>query len=172
MSPVARTLARRGQHDRIRPGHLVHLAAGMLVAASLGDFEIGMVLAVFTISWTIEWLARRARQGRLSPGLPARVARFAWDFALDLARSNIKLAWDVLTPTDLHKVTLVRVPVDDLTPLEITFLCHRITLTPGTLACAVNPERTEVLVHMMYPVEGKDMGLALRRPMDILKGRA
>lgn len=100
------------------------------------------------------------------------LGRFMVDFLVDLAVSNLRLAYDVMTPTAYHRIKMIEVPVSDLTDPEKSFLAQRITLTPGTLSCGLSDDRTVLLVHMMYPVEGKDMGQALRRPIEILKGRA
>ncbi len=97
--------------------------------------------------------------------------RFIIDFIVDLTVSNFKLAWDVLTPTDYHKVRLIEVPIDDLTDMEIVFLTHRITLTPGTLSCAISKDGKMLMVHAMYLI-GDDAAQSLRRPIDILKGVA
>ncbi|MEQ8821270.1 MAG: Na+/H+ antiporter subunit E [Sumerlaeia bacterium] len=96
---------------------------------------------------------------------------FLWDFIWDLTLSNLRLAWDVLTPKNYHYIRLVRIPVSDLTPGEIALLSHRITLTPGTLTCGVDEDRGVLLVHAMYP-DKSDAAAALRRPIDILKGQA
>lgn len=101
-----------------------------------------------------------------------RIARFAWDFVVDLVVSNVRLAWDVLTPEDKHTIQLVEVPVHDLADSEVAFIAQRITLTPGTLSCGVSEDRASLLVHVMYPSPDGDTGRALRRPIDILKGTA
>jgi len=94
---------------------------------------------------------------------------FLKDFSVDMAKSNFLLALDVLTVhTDLHRVYFVKVPIDDLSDAEAVFLAHRITLTPGTLACGITEDRNFLIVHAMYNVT-KDTPSELRRPMDMIK---
>lgn len=166
------TAKERASYPAIRPVLLAYLAAGVLFSAIVEELSVGTVLLGGILAWLVHLLAVKARAGALGIEPVRRLLRMLAHFLVDLTISNLQLAWDVVTPRDLHRVKMVRVPVDDLTPNEITFLCHRITLTPGTLACSVDPAKTEILVHVMYPREGEDMGLSLRKPIDILKGRA
>ncbi|MCA9414306.1 MAG: Na+/H+ antiporter subunit E [Candidatus Omnitrophica bacterium] len=143
--------------------------SSFVFAGIFGVFSIAGVSAVLFLLW---WIRENRIQGtleKMSPTSLSRGAHFLYDFAKDLVVSNLIMAWDVLVPRDLHKVSLVRVPIEDLSEPEIAFLSHRITLTPGTLACAVTTDRRFLLVHVMYPSRGST-GQALRKPIDILKG--
>lgn len=100
-----------------------------------------------------------------------RIARFVWDFLVDLTISNVRLAWDVLTPEDKHTIKMIEVPVHDLKDSEVAFIAQRITLTPGTLSCGVTEDRAMLVVHVMYPsADDAETARGLRRPIDILKG--
>lgn len=95
------------------------------------------------------------------------VARFSWDFVVDLTMSNLVIAWDVWTPRDHYAPRIVKVNVQDLTDFETMLLASRITLTPGTLSLDVTEDRRAIVVHVMYP--GADIEASLRRPIDLLK---
>jgi multicomponent Na+:H+ antiporter subunit E len=148
---------------------LFPFAAGALWSWPWG-FTLASFVSGFVAAWGLQsfWLwfpqevsaAERIR----------RTARFLWDFFGDLMRSNLRVMRDIWSPVRLHSVRLVEVPVGDLSPGEITFLAQRITLTPGTLSCDVSSDRQHLLVHCMFP--SGDMAAGLRKPMDILKGRA
>ena len=145
------------------------LVMAFALAWLVGSFSIaGVSAALFLL-----WFAHECRQrGIFELVLPVRILRvlhFLYDFAVDLAVSNLVMAWDALTPRDRHKASLIRVPIEDLSEAEVALLSHRITLTPGTLACAVTADERFLLVHAMYPTKG-DMSRKLRQPIDILKG--
>lgn len=98
--------------------------------------------------------------------------RFVYDFLFDVLISNVVLAHDVFTPHDHHRSQMVSVPIDDLTPLEVAIISHRITFTPGTLSCVITEDRKILVVHAMYSFRMDDPAMGLRRPIDILKGKA
>src|SRR5690606_8274775 len=129
-----------------------------------------LIVLVFLFFLAFALLATIKPASQTTVAFAINLWRFLQDFAVDMIVSNFRMAHDVLTPTDYHSVCMVEVPVGDLTKAEIAFLAQRITLTPGTLCCGLNVNEDALLVHTMYPVEGKDMGRELRRPIDILKG--
>lgn len=134
-----------------------------------GIFSIAGVSAALFLLWCAREGRKRGVSEVVRPVWILRVLHFLYDFAVDLAVSNVVMAWDVLTPQDRHKASLIKVPIEDLSEAELVLLSHRITLTPGTLACAVTADERFLLVHAMYPTKG-DMARKLRQPIDILKG--
>lgn len=148
---------------------LAWLIGGALLFGLLsGHFSIVTVVVGCALAWGILHARNGWRRGFFRPRFFLSLLEFTWDFVVDLAKSNLILAWDVLDPVDLHRVTLVEVPIHDLKENEIALLSHRITLTPGTLTCVISADRRMLLVHAMYPSE-VDSSAALRRPIDILK---
>lgn len=133
-------------------------------------FTLASFLSGLVAAWGVQafwlWFPREVSAG----ARVRRTAWFLWDFLDDLTRSNLRVMRDIWSPVRLHEVRLVEVPVGDLTAGEITFLAQRITLTPGTLSCDVSSDRQTLLVHCMFP--SGDMAAGLRKPMDILKGKA
>lgn len=149
------------------------MIAGVVATGYLtgGDGTPFLVLIIFLILAAVFLVS--IKPANLSTSrFTINLFRFLIDFAWDMAVSNFRLAYDVLTPTDYHHVRMIEVPVSDLSDPEISFLAQRITLTPGTLSCGLSEDREVLLVHMMYPIEGQDMAKILRRPIDILKGAA
>jgi multicomponent K+:H+ antiporter subunit E len=142
---------------------LLCFVSGWLTIAGLA-LVFGIIrLAVQCVVW---WRRDRRVWSRLW-----NLARFLGDFAGDLMKSNCILAYDILVPWDIHAVQLVEVPLEGLTDREVALLSHRITLTPGTLSCAVTEGRRALLVHAMYGASDT-LAQDLRRPVEILKGRA
>ena len=79
-----------------------------------------------------------------------RVIRFLLFFLKELVRSNIRVAWDVLTPTDYMQPGVIAVPLEARTDGEITMLANMISLTPGTLSLDVSSDRRVLYIHVMY----------------------
>ena len=149
---------------------LVMAACAVFAKAVFGIFTIATYTATLLFAFTLRFFDRLKNLVHS----PATLLRFLWDFAYDMAKSNVVLAYDVLTPKAHYDVHFVAVPIGDLTPAEIAFLSHRITLTPGTLTVDIADDRQTLVIHTMYPDLSAlaEQGAALRKPLDILKGRA
>ena len=140
---------------------------------SLPNLIVGFVLAILIMAILPQLPKYRAlpvprlESGRKLLLFTRNLLAFLFDFLCDLTLSNLQLAWDIWTPGGNYRPRLVKVPVADLTPLQITLLSSRITLTPGTLSMEITSDKEHLIVHVMYPGKG-DVGRRLRRPIDIL----
>jgi len=72
----------------------------------------------------------------------------------ELVAASLRVAYEVLTPTDHMRPAVVAVPLDAETDLEITLLANFITLTPGTLSIDVSEDRKTLYVHEVYVESG------------------
>ncbi|HWO42736.1 MAG TPA: Na+/H+ antiporter subunit E [Candidatus Eisenbacteria bacterium] len=70
----------------------------------------------------------------------------AWELLL----ANLRVAYDVVTPTHYMKPGVIGIPLEARTDLEITLLANLITLTPGTLSLDVSADRRVLYIHIMY----------------------
>jgi multicomponent Na+:H+ antiporter subunit E len=110
-----------------------------------GDFAVG-----FLVGSVVVYFVRRAG------GVPRPFVKvyqsvdllvfFLWQLVL----ANVKIAHDVVTPRHLMRPAIVAVPLDATSDVEIGFLSNLITLTPGTLAVDVSPDRSILYVHALY----------------------
>jgi multicomponent Na+:H+ antiporter subunit E len=71
-------------------------------------------------------------------------------FFRDLVRANLEVSFDVLTRQSRLRPGIIAVPLDVKTDAEITALASLLTLTPGTTALDVSPDRSTMYVHFMY----------------------
>lgn len=64
--------------------------------------------------------------------------------------SNLRVAYDVLTPE--HKMTpgIIAVDVADMSDVQISLMANFITMTPGTLGLAVSEDHKKLYIHAMY----------------------
>lgn len=71
---------------------------------------------------------------------------FIWEMLL----ANLRVAWDVVTPTHLMRPGVIAIPLDAREDLEILILANMVSLTPGTLSLDVSDDRSVLYIHAMY----------------------
>jgi multicomponent K+:H+ antiporter subunit E len=86
---------------------------------------------------------------------PLRVAQLAAVVGYDIVISNIEVARRILGPQSALRPAFVRVPIELTDPYAIATLAGIITMTPGTLTCAVASDGHTLLVHGLH-VEDAD----------------
>ncbi|MCK5875703.1 MAG: Na+/H+ antiporter subunit E [Alcanivoracaceae bacterium] len=106
----------------------------------------GFVLGYIILGLTLRELPVFAAYVRRVP----KIFRFAGYFLKELIRSNLRVAWDVVTPTHYMKPAVIAVPLDARTEGEIALLANLISLTPGTLSLDVSSDRRVLYLHVMY----------------------
>ena len=126
------------------------LLALIWIAVS-GDFSGSGLLTGFVLGYVILGLTLRE-----VPAFAAYVRRvpkiilFAGYFLRELIRSNLRVAWDVVTPTHYMKPAVIAVPLEAKTDGEIALVANLISLTPGTLTLDVSSDRRVLYIHVMY----------------------
>lgn len=126
------------------------LLALIWIAVS-GDFSGSGLLTGFVLGYVILGLTLRE-----VPAFAAYMRRvpkiflFAGYFLRELIRSNLRVAWDVVTPTHYMKPAVIAVPLDAKTDGEIALVANLISLTPGTLTLDVSSDRRVLYIHVMY----------------------
>jgi multicomponent Na+:H+ antiporter subunit E len=110
-----------------------------------GNFAVGLVLGYLALALAqrVPGIATSVRHVRLGIGL---ALYFVWEQVL----SNVRVAYDVLSPRPQISPGVVGVRLDARTDMEITLLANLITLTPGTMSLDVSPDRRVLYVHGMY----------------------
>lgn len=79
-----------------------------------------------------------------------RLVQFIVFYIYELIRSNIEVAWDVLTPNDLSKPAIVRIPLSLKSDFQIALLMNLITFTPGSLSVDLSKDKKFLYVHGMF----------------------
>lgn len=113
---------------------------------SLGNLAVGFLLGYALLGFALGSDAHFSRYARKIPLL----VRFLLRFLGDMVRSNLRVAYDVVTPTHLMRPAIIRMPLEACTPGEITLLANLISLTPGTLSLDVDGPGRALFVHVMY----------------------
>lgn len=117
--------------------------SGSMTAA---NFLVGFVFAYFVLRITQRHNENFIRYFGKIPKLIAFIGFFIWD----LIKSNVRVAYDVLTPSHHMRPAVIGVPLEAKTDAEITILANLITVTPGTLSLDVSSDRSMLYIHAMY----------------------
>lgn len=122
----------------------------LIWVAAIGQFSLTNLIVGYAVSYVILWFARPL----MGPSMYFRKVSLAISFAAfflwKLILANLRVAYDVVTPTWHMRPGVVAVSLDAETDLEITLLSGLITLTPGTLSLEVSADRRILYVHAMY----------------------
>jgi multicomponent Na+:H+ antiporter subunit E len=123
-----------------------------LVWVSLSGHFTGINLLIgFVLGYLI--LAFALRDVPIFAGYAGKVPRFVrfiGYFIVELVKSNLRVAHDVLTRTHYMRPAVIAFPLDARSDGEITILANLISLTPGTLSLDVSTDRKVLYIHVMY----------------------
>lgn len=130
------------------------LAGNLLLAlgwvAMSGHFDVVNLLVGFVFGYLVLYLLQRVIGRSSYFTRTIGLVRFVGFYILEVVRANLRVAFDVVTPTDYAKPGIVAVPLDARTDVEITLLSNLITMTPGSLSIDVSDDRSVIYVHVMY----------------------
>ncbi len=132
---------------------LLNLTLMALWVASTGVFTyansaLGFLVG-FVVLWWLQTLLGPTAYFRKLPLALWFSALFLWE----VLKSNLRVAWDVVTPNRLREPGIVAVPLDAESDAEIAVLANLITLTPGSLCLDVSEDRRTLYVHAMFARE-------------------
>jgi multicomponent Na+:H+ antiporter subunit E len=131
-------------------------------AFATGEFSLPNLLIGFVLGYLILLFARRTVGSSKYFGKVPQVMLFAVYYLWQILLSNLRVAYDVVTPTHYMRPGVIAVPLEAKTDAEITLLANLITLTPGTLSLDLSPDRRTLYVHTMY-IDHDDVDLARRQ---------
>lgn len=119
-------------------------------AFSMGELSLGQLVVGFALGYFVLYATRNLVG---SAGYCKHVVmffRFFGFFLHQLVKTNLRVAYEVLTPTHYMRPGILALPLDAKTDREIMLLANLISLTPGTLSLEVSPDRKFLFVHSMY----------------------
>ncbi len=122
----------------------------LIWAAATGNFDPANLLVGFAIGFLVVVFAQRA-VGSTNYGRKfILVVRFALFFIYELFKANLRVAYDVITPSQYMRPGVVAIPLSVKTDTEITLLANLISLTPGTLSLDVSDDKSVLYLHAMF----------------------
>ncbi len=129
---------------------VLNLAFAAVFAVLLGtgritDFFLGFGLG-YAALWFTKPLYPDTRYFKKFP----KTLNLTGFFLKELAISNLKVLWDVITPAHINRPGIIGVPLDARTDIEIFLVANLLSLTPGTLSIDLSEDRTTLFVHVMF----------------------
>ncbi|PAY19410.1 Na+/H+ antiporter subunit E [Rhodopirellula sp. SM50] len=119
-------------------------------ALASGRISLLSLMIGFVLGYGVLWFAQPLMEpSRYFQKLPIAI-RFLGFFVWQLLLSNLRVAYDVITPHLYMRPGIIAVPLDATTDREITLLANLITLTPGTLSLDLSEDRRTLYVHAMF----------------------
>lgn len=129
---------------------LWNLVLAVVWAFATGQLTVSNLLIGLVLGYWVLFFTRRGEEGRTYFTRVARVVKFLFFYLGQLLMSNLRVAYDVVTPHNYMRPGVIAVPLDVKTDAEIVLLANLITLTPGTLSLDLSPDRKTLYVHVMY----------------------
>jgi len=116
---------------------------GLWGGPSFANIAGGLVLSIL---FGVSGIGSNARGSiRLLP-----FAQMAGLIALDLVRSTVAVAAEILTPTDYTDESIVAVPLPRHAREHLLLLVLAITLTPGTAVVDVDHDEPTLYLHLLH----------------------
>lgn len=78
-------------------------------------------------------------------------------YAGEVVKSNVRVAYDVITPRHRMRPAVIAVDLEGMTERQMLFMANFITMTPGTLGLSVSPLKKKLYIHAMYIDEGAEV---------------
>lgn len=79
-----------------------------------------------------------------------RIVRFIGFYLVEMILANLKVAYDVLTPTHKMKPAILEIPLDVKSDMEILLFSNLMSMTPGTMSFRISRDKTKLYIHAMY----------------------
>jgi multicomponent Na+:H+ antiporter subunit E len=115
-----------------------------------GQFTPTAFLVGFALGYAALWITRSLYDDARYFNRAPKVARLLGFFLIELVSSNLRVLWDVITPTHISRPGIVGIPLDAESDLEILLVSNLISLTPGTLSVDLSPDHRTLYVHVMF----------------------
>jgi multicomponent Na+:H+ antiporter subunit E len=127
-----------------------NLVLAIAWVAMSGAFTVANLALGFALGYGVLFAARRAVGGSSYFSKTWRSLVFVVFYISEVIRANLRVAYDVLTPTHHTHPGIVAVPLEAQNEAEVTLLANLITMTPGTLSLDVSDDRSVLYVHGMF----------------------
>ena len=93
------------------------------------------------------------------------VIEFLMVYLWEVIKSNLQVAYDVVTPTHRMKPAMIEVDIKGLSDRELLAYSNLITMTPGTLSVDVTEKRDKLLIHAMYSENPDDLAQEINKTL-------
>lgn len=129
---------------------LMNLLLSFIWVALTGSLFFANFIFGFILGFFILWLMTRDDQEKRYFSRVPKIIGFFLYFLYEMIKSNMQVAFDVITPKFFMQPGIIEYPMDAETDFEINMLAAVIALTPGTLFMDVSKDRKSIYIHVMY----------------------
>lgn len=129
---------------------LINVLLALAWIALTAQFTPTNLIIGFALGYLVLWITLRKDRASVYFIKLRQVMSFAFFFAWEVFKSNLRVAYEVLTPRHHMTPAVIAIPLDAKGDAEITMLANLITLTPGTLSLDVSSDRRTLFIHAMY----------------------
>ncbi len=126
------------------------LLLSILWAAMTEEFTLSNLGIGFLLGYAILYASQHVVGGGGFISKFPKFLRFTAYFVKELVVANLRVAYDIVTPTYHMRPAVVAIPLDAETDTEITTLANLISLTPGTLTLDLSSDRKVLYVYTMF----------------------
>ena len=145
---------------------LLNITLALAWVALTEEFTFTNFAEGFLLAFLVLLLTQRGRAMTVYSRKFFVVLAFLLFFLWELVKANIRVTYEVLTPTHHMRPGIVAVPLDVQTDLQITLLATLITLTPGTLSLHVSADRATLYVHGMFIADREAFVRSIKRGLE------
>lgn len=152
---------------------LINIMLALIWIALTGYFTPGNFLFGFILGYIAILISRPLPN---APGYLARFPKiivFFLQFTWEVVKANLRVGYDVLTPTHNMRPGVISFKMNAKEDYEITLLMNLISLTPGTLSLDISRDRRILYIHAMYidDLEGlrKELRLFEKRLLEAIR---
>lgn len=132
-------------------GAILNLLLALAWVVLTGDFGGRNLLAGLIFGYLV--LALIQSQVPMIKGYAQRVPHlllFVGFFLKELFKSNLRVAFDIITPPWHMRPGVIAMSLEARTDIEIAFVANLFTLTPGTLSLDVSDDKRVLYIHAMF----------------------
>lgn len=155
-------------------GAILNLLLALAWVVLTGDFGGLNLLAGLIFGYLV--LALIQPQVPMLKGYAQRVPhllQFVGFFLKELLKSNLRVAFDIVTPPWHMRPGVIAMTLEARTDIEIAFVANLFTLTPGTLSLDVSDDKRVLYIHAMFLDDEdslrKDLREMERRALKVLR---
>ena len=129
---------------------ILNLVFALVFTILLGSDSISVFLSGFALGYAALWLSKPLYPDTLYFKRLPKAINLAGYFLKELVVSNLRVLWDVITPTHINRPGIIGIPLTAKTDLEIFVVASLVSLTPGTLSVDLAEDRKTLFVHVMF----------------------
>lgn len=129
---------------------LVNVLLALVWAALIGPFTLANLLMGYVLGYLALLVTTRGgERGGYVWRVRATIG-FIVFLVYELVAANIRVARYTVSSLRGLRPAVLAIPLEPMSDIQITTLANLITLTPGTLAIDVAPDRGTLYVHFMH----------------------